>query len=251
MNKFQFLLLSLLCFHISQGQDIQRDTLSVLFVGNSYTYFNNLQHIVSAISDSTQTKLITKKSTAGGVALREHWNGDRGLRTREMIVNGNFDLVVLQEYSMGAINSPDSLSKYAKKFGDLILSTGAKPYLFLVWAREKVPQYQTELDSVFEQVAKANNIPLIPIGKAWERALNYRPNAPLFYTDGTHPGDLGTFLTAATLVGALTGEVPEKVYQLPTIRDGAGESIQLMRLDWLDMIFALKVAKETIDTHWK
>lgn len=227
------------------------DTLNVLFVGNSYTYFNNLPHIVSVISDSTSTKLITKKSTIGGAWLREHWNGDRGLRTREMIINGNFDLVVLQEYSMGAINSPDSLSKYATLFGDLIRSTGAKPYLFLVWAREKVPQYQAELDAPHEKIAKENGIPLVPVGKAWELALTYRPNAPLFYTDGTHPGDLGTFLTAATFVGALTGEVPEKVYQVPTIYDKEGEYIQLMRLDWLDMIFALKVAKETIDSYNK
>ncbi len=253
MKKISILLFSLLVLHLGQAQSKieKRDTLNVLFIGNSYTYFNNLPHIVSIISDSTNTKLITKKSTIGGAWLREHWNGDRELISKQKIENGNFDIVVLQEYSMGAILSPDSLRKHVKLFTELIRSTGAKPYLFLVWARERVPQYQVELDSVYKQVAKENGITLVPVGKAWDLALKYRPTVPLFFADGTHPGDLGTFLSAATFVGVLTGEVPEEVHRVPTLHDKDGETIELMRLDWLDMIFALKVAQETIDTYWK
>lgn len=253
MKNFLLLSLCTLTLILAQAQEppTERDTLNVLFVGNSYTYFQNLPHIVSAISDSTNTKLITQKSTIGGAWLREHWNGDRELKTKQLIQEGDFEIVVLQEYSMGAISSPDSLRKYVKLFSDLIRSTGAEPYLFLVWAREKVPQYQVALDAVYEKVAKENNLTLVPVGKAWELALSYRPNAPLFYSDGTHPADLGTFLTAATFVGILTGEVPEKVYQVPTVKDKNGEFIQLMRLDWLDMIFALKIVQETIDDYKK
>ena len=235
----------------AQNQTDSQDTLKVLFVGNSYTYFNNLPHIVSAISDSTNTKLITKKSTVGGVWLREHWHHKRGLQTRQMIEDGNYDVVVLQEYSMGAVNSPDSLYKYVRLFVNLIKSKGAKPFIFQVWAREKVPQYISELNEAYEKTVDENDIPLIPVGKGWNLSRKLRPDAPLFYKDGTHPGDLGTFLTAAIFVGCLTGEVPEKVYQVPTIRDPEGEAVQLMRLDWLDMIYALKVAQETIDTYWK
>lgn len=223
------------------------DTLSVLFVGNSYTYFNNLPHIVSAISDSTDTKLITKKSVVGGAHLYEHWNSKRNLKTRELIENNKFDVIVFQDHSMEAINNPDSLQKYAKLFCDLSRKTGAEPYLFLVWAREKVPQYQLELDSVYSAVAKQNGATMVPVGKAWELARNYRPDAPLFDMDGTHPANLGTFLTAAVFVGIITGQVPEKVYQVPTIYQPNGEYIQLMRLDWLDLIFALKVAKEAVE----
>ena len=150
---------------------------------------------------------------------------------------------------MGAINSPDSLFKYVELFVDLIKSKGAKPLLFQVWARKKVPQYISELNVVYDKVAAENNIPLIPVGKGWNLFRNLRPDAPLFYKDGTHPADLGTFLTAAIFVGCITGEVPEKAYQIPTIIDKAGETIQLMRLDWLDMIYALKVSQETIDTY--
>ena len=75
---------------------VNRDTLKVLFVGNSYTYVQNLPQVVSIISDSTKTKLVTRKSTVGGAYLREHWYGKRGLKTKEIITKGKFDLVILQ-----------------------------------------------------------------------------------------------------------------------------------------------------------
>jgi hypothetical protein len=228
---------------------VPKDTLKVLFIGNSYTYYNNLPHIVSILSDSTDTKLITKKSTLGGSWLHEHWNGKRNLKTREILTKEKFDIVVLQEYSLGSIQQPDSLRKYVRQFAQLVRKNGAEPMLFLVWAREKVPQYQAELDDPHQFVAKENNMKLIPVGKAWEMARTYRPTAPLFDLDGTHPADLGTFLSAAVIVGAITGQVPKTVPATPTLRDAQGETIELMRLDWLDMIFALKVANEAVEKY--
>ena len=102
-NKYFVAILLIAGLH-SQAQ-IPSDTLSVLFVGNSYTYYQNLPHIVSLISDSTSTKIIAKKSTAGGATLEHHWVGDRGLRTTEIIKNGQFNIVVIQESSLGPIES--------------------------------------------------------------------------------------------------------------------------------------------------
>ena len=96
--------------------------------------------MISIISDNTKTKLITKKSTLGGAKLSEHWRGERGLTTKEMIKSGKYDIVVLQDYSLGPVEVPDSVKKYMGLFCKLIRQTGAKPYLYLTWAREKSPQ---------------------------------------------------------------------------------------------------------------
>ena len=92
----------------------QQKELRVLFVGNSYTYGNNLAHIVSIISEETQTRLITRKSVAGGAHLWEHWKGSRGLETKLIIAEGEFDVVILQDFSMSGIDTPDSTIKYVK-----------------------------------------------------------------------------------------------------------------------------------------
>ena len=114
------IVLAVLLVGISSIAQTKKDSLNILFVGNSYTYFENMPQIVSLISNMTTTYLVTKKSIIGGARLREHWHSERGLKTKDLIANGDFDYVVLQEYSMGAIQQPDSLRKYAKLFTDFI-----------------------------------------------------------------------------------------------------------------------------------
>ena len=184
-----------------------KDTLNVLFVGNSYTYFNNLPQLVSIISDSTQTKLVTKKSTIGGARLSEHWLGERELKTKELIKDGEFDIVVLQEYSMGAIDEPENTKKYLKLFSDYIKENNAKPYFYLTWAREKVPQYQNKINSVFKEAATENQATIVPAGKAWARAKELSPTIELYDPDGSHPSKLGTFFSACVFVATITGEI--------------------------------------------
>ena len=61
MLNFRFLILSLLFSGVSLFTMGNEDTLRVLFVGNSYTYYNNLPQLVSILSEQTGTKLITQK----------------------------------------------------------------------------------------------------------------------------------------------------------------------------------------------
>ena len=127
-----FLLLSF-CETETFAQD-KKDTLKVLFVGNSYTHVNNLPQIVSIVSQGVNTTLITKQSTKGGAKLRDHWFGERGLKTKKIIKNGNFDIVVFQGYSMSTILEPDSLRKYLKLFCNYVGENGAEPYFYNTWA---------------------------------------------------------------------------------------------------------------------
>lgn len=228
----------------------KKDTLKILFVGNSYTYFENMPQIVSLISDSSKTKLVTKKSVVGGAKLSEHWLGEKGLKTQGLIKNGHFDIVVLQEYSMGSIDAPDSLMKYSKLFCDLIKETGAKPYLYMTWAREKVPQYQEEINKVYSKVAAQNDAVIVPVGKAWELAMELRNNIKLFDDDGSHPNQLGAFLTACTFVGTILGEVPNNLGTFYSIEDAYGENVVLLdQIDPLDVVFFTKVSEEIIKKH--
>jgi len=228
---------------LAQGK---RDTLKLLFVGNSYTYVQNLPQVVSIISDSTKTKLVTRKSTVGGAYLSEHWFGKRGLKTKEIITKGNYDIVILQENSMGTILKPDSTIKYAKLLCQLIKASGAKPCFYMTWSREKVPQYQEEITNIYSKIAKENGAILVPVGKAWQLAMKLRPTINLYDPDGSHPSGLGAILSAYVFVGALTGEVPASIPGWYGITDIDGETVQLMSIDNLDAVFFRKVAEQTL-----
>lgn len=250
MKKQLKLSIALLIFLFINGltavAQTKTDTLKILFVGNSYTYYNNMPQLVSVLSDSTHTKLITRKSTVGGVTLKNHWLGERGLKTKAIITAGGYDVVVIQEHSMGTIDTPADFKKYSKELCDLVKTTGAKPYFYMTWAREKTPQYQAEITAMYEQIARENGVEVIPVGKAWELARHLRPNLELFSPDGSHPSAIGSFLIASVFTKAFTGELPNSLPSRFTTTDIDGESIWLMAPDALDMIFCMKIAEAVL-----
>ncbi len=227
----------------------QQKELKVLFVGNSYTYANNLAHIVSIVSEETATKLVTRKSVTGGAYLREHWNGERNLKSKELIAEGNFDIVVLQDNSMAAINSPDTTLKYVELFAEFNSRHGAETYLFNTWARQKVPQYQVEIDQIYARAAEENNAIRVSVCSAWEMALNYRPTIDLFTSDGSHPSSFGTLLTACVFVKAITGELPQELPSKYLVIDAGGETVRLASADFLDRVFCLRIVNELMENE--
>lgn len=227
--------------------EAQQREIRVLFVGNSYTYGYNLPHIVSIISAETSTKLITRKSVIGGASLKEHWEGGRELETKRIIAEGDFDVVVLQDFSMSAMNAPDTSLKYIRLFSEYIQSHGAKVYLFNTWAREKVPQYQAEIDAMYEKAAQENGAIRVPVGPAWELAMDLRPSVDLFTSDGSHPNELGCMLSASVFVKTICGELPDMVPSLYRIEDAHGETVRLMNHNPEEAEFCRRIANEIVD----
>lgn len=246
MKKFAMLIVAGL-FLTVVWLNAQQKEIKVLFVGNSYTYGYNLAHIVSIMSEETSTLLITRKSVIGGASLSEHWKGGRELETKSIIAEGDFDVVVLQDYSMSAINNPDTALKYMKLFSEYNSSFGAETYLFNTWAREKVPQFQVEIDEMYGKAARVNDATRVPVGPAWELALDLRPSVDLFTSDGSHPNELGTLLTASVFVRVITGELPEVLPSLYRIEDANGETVRLMNHNPEDAEFCRRIANQVVE----
>ncbi len=248
MKLFKYLSIIIIYFTIFNEcfAQVKKDSLRVLFVGNSYTFISNMPHLVSLISESTNVKLVTFKSTAGGATLSDHWNGKKGLKSKNAISNGKYDIVVIQGHSMETIEKKDEFLKYSKKLCDLAKASGAKPYLYVTWARQKVPQYQEVITETYKQASIQNDCELIMVGEAWKLARELRPDIPLFMLDGTHQSDLGAFLTALMFVGNFSGEIPEKCPAGYEIVDTNGEQVILFWENDLDVVFCQKIASEVI-----
>jgi hypothetical protein len=248
MTFIKYLFITIFFFGITNVclAQVEKDTLRILFVGNSYTFISNMPHLISEISDSTKVKLITSQSTAGGATLSDHWNGKKELKTREIIKKGDYDIVVLQEHSMGTIQKKEDFFQYSKKLCDLIKASGAKPFFYVTWARQKVPQYQDIITKVYQQASEENNSGLIMVGEAWKLARSLRPDVPLFMLDGSHQSDLGAFLTACVFTGAFSGELPQNLPNWYEVTDANGEKIMLFWENSLDVIFCRRVASTFI-----
>ena len=224
----------------------KKDTVSVLFVGNSYVYYNNLAQMISLISDSLDTKIICKKSTVGGATLGEHWIGFRGLKSRQLIEKNKYDIVVIQDNSMWPILHPDSLALYGNLFCNTIKLAGSRPFVYNTWARQKTPETQPVITAAYTKLATENNAILVPVGDAWALARRLKPDIDLFNADGSHPSNLGTFLIALNFVKKITGTLPEKFATVYNYFDKDGETFRIMQIADADIKFCVSVVNETI-----
>lgn len=225
----------------------EKDSLRVLFVGNSYTSISNMPHLVSLISDSTKVKLITSKSTAGGATLSNHWNGEKELKTKDIICIGLYDKVVIQGHSLETIENKKDFLKYSKLLCDLVKESGATPFLYVTWSRQKYQHIQDYITSTYIEAAKENDCGLVMVGEAWKLARAIRPDIGLYMPDGSHQNDLGAFLNACMFVGKLTGEIPSNLRTDYRIKDANGEEVLLFWENALDVELCRKVAMEFLD----
>ena len=213
----------------------KRDTIRVLFVGNSYVYYNNPSQLINLLTESMSTQLICTKSTVGGAHLGEHWRGLRGLQSREIIKEKKHDIIVIQDNSMWPIEHKDSLLYYGALFCDLIRKQGARPYLYTTWARQKTPETQTVITNAYQELANTTAATRVPVGDAWQLAREQHPEMNLFFSDGSHPSNLGTFLIALSFIKKITGALPSKFQTVYNYPDKDGESFRLMQLTEQEM----------------
>jgi hypothetical protein len=221
-----------ICIFISSQSFAQekKDTVRVLLVGNSYIYYNNLAQMIGLITDSLNTKIICKKSTIGAATLGQHWNSERGLKTKKIIASNKFDIVVIQDNSMWPLEHKDSLLIYGQLFCNYIRANGAKPYLYNTWAREKTPQTQSSINAVYNELAALENAINVPVGSSFDLARKTFPTMNLFHPDGSHPSAVGTFLIALSFIKKITGTLPKKYATVYNYFDKDGETFRIMQL---------------------
>src|ERR1019366_3051749 len=88
--------------------------IHVLFIGNSFTYVNDLPKMVAELAKAGgQPPLLFERETPGGCALEKHWKDGKALAK---IQSRKWDFVVLQDHSTASLLKKDSMFAYGKKF---------------------------------------------------------------------------------------------------------------------------------------
>jgi hypothetical protein len=195
--------------------------LHVLFIGNSYTYVNDLPGMLSRIAATAgiPPAITTDEVVQGAATLQVHWNNGIA-QTR--IAQGGFTHVVLQGQSQEPLFDDPDFVTYAQKFTDLIAQAGARPTLFVTWARAAGdPSYdpskggtfvspgemQDELTAAYDDLARQSPTDLLACaGEAFRQSIAQYPNLVLQQSDFSHPTVAGTYLAACTFYVALTGQ---------------------------------------------
>jgi hypothetical protein len=189
--------------------------IRILFIGNSYTFVNNIPLLASALAAKESRPLETESVTEGGATLKLHWQKGDALRA---IRQGPWDYVVLQEHStlgpkavvngIAQINDPGDFYQYARLFDREIKRVGAKTIFYLTWARRNAPQNQAILTRTYTTIAVDLQAQIAPVGVAWANAMRANPDLVLHQEDLSHPNSTGSYLAACVFYSMIYHKSP-------------------------------------------
>ena len=178
----------------------------ILFVGNSYTSRHQLPRLIADLvagADPSQ-RVEPVAIVAGGASLRRHWNAGIAQKT---LAKSAWDWVVLQEQSTLPVKNRERYHENVRLFATEVAKHPARLALYLTWERQGAGT-QARINEAVETIATEVNARVVPVGPAWQRAMQERPDIPLYLDDGSHPTAEGVYLAACVFVGALFDRRP-------------------------------------------
>ena len=214
-----FFLLILTLFAFAQ-------TSKVLFIGNSYTYVNNLPELISSMMSSAGENMDYQMSASGGCTFQQHCTV-----SSSYIQQGSWDYVVLQEQSQ-LPSFPETQFMlesypYAASLCSMIrdYSPDVKIVFYMTWGRKNGDQqncpyyppvctYQG-MDSLlnlrYMMMAEDNNAWVSPVGAVWHYIRDFYPDFELYQADESHPSYLGSYAAACCFYTMFTGRNPNSI----------------------------------------
>ena len=200
--------------------------MNVLFIGNSYTYYNDLDKLFEGLCRENGKQVNAFRVTKGGRRLDAYLDSeDPTTRQLETILQErHYDVCFLQEQSLlpaldydaflaGVTHVKRMVGNQADRF--LLYATWARklgsPDLEMYgWSREEMTRL---LDESYRRVGKALGIHVSPVGINFLNVIRSHPELDLHTPDLSHPSYLGSCLAALTHYHTLWG-VPEKADSL-------------------------------------
>ncbi|WP_335158676.1 SGNH/GDSL hydrolase family protein [Nostoc sp.] len=173
----------------------EQQVIRVLFIGNSYTYFNDLPWLIQQLTASAEEpkKLETEMVVIGGATLQNHWKRGKALRLLKAKL---WDYVVLQEQSTLPITNPQEMYKYATLFDAEIKRVNSQTVFYLTWAKQNQPETQQILTDAYMNIAQELKAKVAPVGIAWQKIQEANLKLNLYNSDRSHPSPIGSYVAA-------------------------------------------------------
>ncbi len=191
----------------------QNKKLSVLFLGNSYTYVNNLPQLIKDIALANGDTLIFDSNCPGGQTFQGHFND---VTTVLKISSQNWNYLVLQAQSQEPSFPPSQVETQTLPYA-IKLDSMSKHYnpcsetvFFETWGRKNgdasncgfyppVCTYlgmQDRLRASYKLFADTTHSVFSPAGEAFRKSIALNPSLELYSLDESHPSLEGSYLTA-------------------------------------------------------
>lgn len=225
---------------------------TILFIGNSFTHYNNLDKTVEDMLNVSGVPTQTTRVAPGGWRFHQHFKDavpEKWTKpgTATLLKSQKWDYVVMQEYSSDAVAEYDNFMEYGQKLAELARATSPDVHIILyeTWARcdgmldgygddearraevidAWTKRYSAPNDAVAERLRyglrggyrdlqKKIDSLLAPVGEAFA-VVGDRVN--LYCDEGKntpyHPNPWGTYLAGCVFYKTITGKSPVGLFE--------------------------------------
>lgn len=258
MKKSILFVLLILSFVTVRAQD----SISVLFIGNSYTYVNDLPTMLRDLSASLNKEVTIGSKTNGGFTFQNHANDPL---TYAAINQNLWDVVVIQGQSQepsfptGQVNTASY--PYAMQLSDSVLANSAcsNVMYFMTWGRQNgdsqwdsintFDKMNSRLYNTYRRFADSADAMVAAVGASWKYVRDTYPTINLYSGDGSHPSLEGSYLAACTFYASLFRQSPVGATFIagldPTVAGQLQAAAAIVMLDSLDHFFIRPVDSPT------
>ena len=204
-----------------------KKTYSVLFIGNSYTYYNDMPtSIFKRIAESAGYEVDVTAITKGSHKLSQFADptDEYGAKVEKALTGTEkYDFVILQEQSILPAGE-NALNFYAavRNLTERIRETGANPVLYSTWGRKEgsdtlethgwTNESMTwKLAAGYQAIGDELGIPVAHVGLAFYDVYTNQSSIELYNADMSHPSYAGSYLAASTLFAKIFNANPMTV----------------------------------------
>jgi hypothetical protein len=202
------------------GTTPPKDTLKVLCIGNSFTYYLGCPAILKEIAWKEGHYVDMASSLKGGWSMGQHLSLET---TNDLVAEGGYDYVFLQDQSQAAAR----VGKDRKKYDNLIRNIAAmaakvrtnsedcKAVVEYTWAYAKNDYGSFGSLEAFDKYGKkgarimakaVGNAEVSPIAEAFAIVRKERPDINLYHTDNHHQSLYGSYLKSCVNYLVIFGE---------------------------------------------
>ncbi|WP_394750617.1 SGNH/GDSL hydrolase family protein [Spongiimicrobium salis] len=182
------------------GNKEENTKISILFLGNSLTYTNDLPVLVQKSAKERGIRISTKMVAFPNYAIADHWSENK---VQNLIASGKYDYVILQQGPSSQKEGREMLIEYGKKYSALCARYDTKLAYFMVWPSRN---YYRTFDGViqnYSDAARINKALLLPVGKVWKQYFDKNQTYDYYGFDQFHPSLLGSTIAAEVIVDHL------------------------------------------------
>ncbi len=211
----------------------------VLFIGNSFIFFNELPKMLEALAKEAGDELKYAEVLQGGAYLHDFLVSGSELNKRlcETYASDNWDFIILQEQSRNPAIDTEDFLKAASELCKM-MNGGAKFLFYSTWAYKDGSTTLAETGMTYDEMlekltfgyaegAKQNGGIRVPVGDAFAEVKNTYPMIDLYDpNDFYHPRTSGSYLAACLFYQEIFNRPADVLGGVEKLSDDVSEKLR-------------------------